>query len=71
MRTGRALLCGEVMHVGAAGGDLQRFLEDRRFRIQKLAEGDEPFTPYVLRSVVFSLIRLVQKSHAFEVDLRL
>ena len=27
--TWRALLCGEGMRVGAAGGDLQRFLEDR------------------------------------------
>ena len=26
--TSRALLCGEVMGVGAAGDDLQRFLED-------------------------------------------
>ena len=25
----RALFCGEVIRVGAAGGDLQRFLEDR------------------------------------------
>ena len=33
--TWRALLCGEVMRIGAAGGDLQRFLEDRRFGIQK------------------------------------
>ena len=27
--TWRALLCGKVMRVGAAGGDLQRLLEDR------------------------------------------
>ena len=33
--TWRALLCGEVMRVGAADDDLQRFLEDRRFGIQK------------------------------------
>ena len=34
--TWHALLCGEVMCVGAAGGDLQLFLEDRLFGIQKL-----------------------------------
>ena len=33
--TWRALLCGEVVRVGAASDDLQRFLEDRRFGIQK------------------------------------
>ena len=27
--TWRALLCGEVMHAGAAGSNLQRFLENR------------------------------------------
>ena len=43
------------MRIGAAGGDLQRFLEDRGFKVQKLAgEGDESFTPYVLWSIVFS-----------------
>ena len=58
--TWRALLCGEVMRVGAAGDDLQRSLEDRGFKVQTLAGGgDEPFTPYVMRSMVFSPIRLV------------
>ena len=33
--TWRALLCGETMRVGAAGGDLQLFLEDRSFGVQK------------------------------------
>ena len=33
--TGRALLYGEVMRVEAAGDDLQRFLEYRKFGIQK------------------------------------
>ena len=33
--TWRALLCSEVMRVGAAGDDLQRFFEGRRFGIQK------------------------------------
>ena len=35
--TWRALLCGEVMRVEAAGGDLQCFLEDRLFGIKKLS----------------------------------
>ena len=40
------------MRVGATGGDLQRLLEDRCFKVQKLAgEGDESFSPYVLRSI--------------------
>ena len=30
--TWRALLCGEVLHTGAAGSDLHFFLENRRFR---------------------------------------
>ena len=72
MGTWRALLCDEVMRVGAAD-DLQRFFEDRLFKVEnKLAvEGDKQFTPYVLRSIVFSPIRLVQKSNAVEGGSRL
>ena len=40
-------------------------------QVQTLTEEDEPFTPYVLRSIVFSPIRLVSKSHAVESDSRL
>ena len=36
--TWRAFLCGKVMRVGAAGGDLQLFLEDRSLGIQNLQE---------------------------------
>ena len=46
--------------MGAAGDELQRVLKDWWFKVQKLAgEGDEPFTPYVLRSTAFSPIWLV------------
>ena len=38
------LLCGEVMHGGAAGAELQRFSEE---------ESGTVFAPYVLRSIVF------------------
>ena len=55
------------MCVGTAGGDLQRFLEDRWFKVQKLAgEGDEPFTPYALRSIVFFRYPSFKKRHAVE-----
>ena len=37
-------LCGELMHVGAAGEELQRLTEE---------ESGTVFTPYVLRSIVF------------------
>ena len=36
--TWRALLCGGVMRVGAAGDNMQRFLENRWFEIQKPSE---------------------------------
>ena len=46
LETWRALLCGEVMRVGAASDDLQRFwrIDDSRFK-KLVGEGDEPFTP--------------------------
>ena len=47
----RVLLCGEAMHVGASGDELQRFSDEE--------SAGTVFTPYVLRSIVFSPVRRV------------
>ena len=69
----RALLCGEVLRLGAGCHPrMQRFLAGRMTWASTCRRGTcESYTPYVQRSIAVSPQRPVRKGHAVEDSSRL